>query len=214
VLASSNSYLLPERSVFRGWWSGFSERGSQDLSNGTSAISPTRQLFSVHIYNLWRWVTQVGHKNTCTFILKLSFPPGERKIIYSLLFFVLLHRKIIPGSPVLDSYTSELRRWKEKPVWICHRIYTQGELISFESLAQRASSINFLQYMDGEIIEYGYCMNIYCANRLVCMWGSISRWCIITLTNACSSLTPTSNFDTLAYTPSFFQIIPDKSTLI
>ncbi len=39
-------HLVAERLVFLGWWSGFSERGSQDLSNGTNVASYlTPQIF-------------------------------------------------------------------------------------------------------------------------------------------------------------------------
>jgi hypothetical protein len=42
-------------SFFGGWWSGFSERGSQDLSNGTKCRLSTRQFFfsCLHIHSLW-----------------------------------------------------------------------------------------------------------------------------------------------------------------
>ncbi len=38
---------LAERFVFAGWWSGFSERGSQDLSNGTNVASQLANFSSV-----------------------------------------------------------------------------------------------------------------------------------------------------------------------
>jgi hypothetical protein len=48
---------LAERFVFWGWWSGFFERGSQDLSNGTNVGFSRSNLFlCLHIYNLWRLV--------------------------------------------------------------------------------------------------------------------------------------------------------------
>ncbi len=45
--------LLGKRFIFWGWTSGFSERRSQDLSNGANVASQLVNFFCLHIYSLW-----------------------------------------------------------------------------------------------------------------------------------------------------------------
>jgi hypothetical protein len=48
------THLLAKRFVFGGWWSGFSERGIQDVSDGTHiASSFAKFIFRLYIYSLW-----------------------------------------------------------------------------------------------------------------------------------------------------------------
>ncbi len=48
-------HLLAEWFVFWGWWSGFSERGSQDLSNVTNVASQLANFFSVFTSIVYGW---------------------------------------------------------------------------------------------------------------------------------------------------------------
>ncbi len=55
-------HLLAERFVFRGWWSGYSERGSQNLSNGTDVASwLVNFVFCLHIYSLCTHIASRWH---------------------------------------------------------------------------------------------------------------------------------------------------------
>ncbi len=77
-------HLLAERFVFWGWWSGFGDRGSQDLSNGTNVASYC--FFSLKIYSLWETVllagpsTQIDQKTL--FLVSILPPPRFHFSIY------------------------------------------------------------------------------------------------------------------------------------